>query len=77
MADAHVKAGEGGQYPGVDSKTAWYNRNLRIFANLQRLTEQPGERILLVIGAGPRADSAPRDPGVARVRARRSGGVPR
>ena len=35
-----------------DMQTAWYNRNLRIFQNLQRITEGPGERILLVIGAG-------------------------
>lgn len=46
------KAGVGDEYPGVDSKTAWYNRNLRIFANIQRITEKSGERILVVIGAG-------------------------
>ena len=46
------KAGSGNDYPGVDAKTAWYNRNLRIFANLQRLAERPGERILLIIGSG-------------------------
>lgn len=46
------KAGVGDEYPGVDSRTAWYNRNLRIFANLQRITEREDERILLVIGAG-------------------------
>lgn len=39
-------------YPGVDSKTAWFNRNLKIFANLQRLLESEHERILLIIGAG-------------------------
>ena len=32
--------------------THWYNRNLRIFANLQRITEPSDERILLVIGGG-------------------------
>jgi hypothetical protein len=32
--------------------TAWYNRNLRIFANLQRITETPDERLLLLIGGG-------------------------
>jgi len=46
------KAGVGEEYPGPDSKTAWYNRNLRIFANLQRITEREDERILLIIGAG-------------------------
>jgi hypothetical protein len=46
------KVGTGNEYPGVDFITAWYNRNLRIFANLQRITEAPGERILLIIGGG-------------------------
>jgi Family of unknown function (DUF5694) len=46
------KVGAAGAYPGPDHVTAWYNRNLRIFANLQRLTESPAERLLLVIGAG-------------------------
>ncbi len=45
-------AGTATEYPGVDSKTAWYNRNLRIFANLQRIVELPEERILVIIGAG-------------------------
>jgi hypothetical protein len=39
-------------YIGTDFRTLWYNRNLRIFRNLQRLTESPDERILLIIGAG-------------------------
>jgi pheromone shutdown protein TraB len=42
----------GDEYPGVDAKTAWYNRNLRIFANLQRITDRTDERILVIIGAG-------------------------
>ena len=46
------EVGDSENYPGVDSKTTWYNRNLKIFANLQRLKEKPGERILLIIGAG-------------------------
>jgi hypothetical protein len=46
------KVGEEGAYPGVDWVTAWYNRNLRIFANLQRITESPEERLLLIIGGG-------------------------
>jgi hypothetical protein len=44
--------GVGEEYPGADARTAWFNRNLRIFANLQRLTTAPNERILVVIGAG-------------------------
>jgi hypothetical protein len=39
-------------YVGVDDMTQWYNRNLRIFSNLQQLTDSPAERILVVIGAG-------------------------
>lgn len=46
------KVGAGHEYPGVDWVTAWYNRNLRIFANLQRITESQDERILLIIGGG-------------------------
>lgn len=45
------KIGVGHEYPGVDLITAWYNRNLRIFANLQRIT-QPGDRILVIYGGG-------------------------
>ena len=49
----YFKIGVGNEYPGVDWVTGWwYNRNLRIFANLQRITETPDERILLIIGAG-------------------------
>jgi hypothetical protein len=48
----NFEVGTNDEYPGVDSKTAWYNRNLRIFANLLRLIESPHERVLLLIGAG-------------------------
>lgn len=37
---------------GPDMRTRWYNRNLRIFHNLQRITPSPQERVLLIIGAG-------------------------
>ena len=43
-----VGAGEG--WAGSKVVAAWYERNLAIFANLQRLAE-PGDRILLIIGA--------------------------
>jgi hypothetical protein len=32
--------------------SGWYNRNLRIFRNLQRITRGPDERLLLIIGSG-------------------------
>ncbi|MFP2928678.1 DUF5694 domain-containing protein [Pyxidicoccus sp. 3LG] len=43
--------GEDG-YLGADLRAAWYDRNLRIFRNLQRLAVSPDERVLLIIGAG-------------------------
>lgn len=48
----YFKLGIGDERPGVDWVTSWYNRNLRIFYNLQRITETPDDRILLIIGAG-------------------------
>jgi hypothetical protein len=39
-------------YESADRNTNWYNRELRIFANLNRITEFPNDRILLLIGAG-------------------------
>jgi hypothetical protein len=47
-----IKIGVGSEYPGVDSIVPWYTRNLRIFANLQRITDQPDDRLLLIIGGG-------------------------
>lgn len=44
--------GTNSEHPGVDSRTAWYNRNLRIFANLRRLSDMQGDRVLLIIGHG-------------------------
>lgn len=46
-----IKIGLGRDYPGVDYLTRWYNRNLRIFANLQRITKT-GDRLMLIIGGG-------------------------
>jgi len=42
--------GEGDEYPGADALTGWYNRHLRMFANLQRIAGG-AERILVVIDA--------------------------
>ena len=42
-----------GEFRGADLVSVWwYNRNLRIFRNIQRLTEGPEDRILVVIGNG-------------------------
>jgi hypothetical protein len=46
------KSGVGDDYPGADAKTGWYNRNLRIFANITRMGAGPDDRILIIIGAG-------------------------
>lgn len=40
-------------YPGADNLSGWwYNRNLRIFANVLQLAREPDDRLLLIIGAG-------------------------
>jgi hypothetical protein len=39
-------------YLGPDDATEWYNRNLRIYSNLQHLTERASDRVLMIIGAG-------------------------
>ena len=44
--------GQDDDYLGPDMRTRWYNRNLRIFHNLQRITRSADERILVIIGAG-------------------------
>jgi hypothetical protein len=44
--------GEDGGYLGADFVSGWYNRNLRIFRNLQRITSSPEERILFIVGSG-------------------------
>jgi uncharacterized protein DUF5694 len=46
------KLGPNADYLGVDDATQWYNRNLRIFSNLQHMTTGPSERIVVIIGAG-------------------------
>lgn len=41
------------EYPGANWVAHfWYNRNLKTFVNLTRITESEDERILLIIGAG-------------------------
>ena len=40
------------QYVGLEWLLGWYERNLKIFVNLTRITESADDRILLMIGAG-------------------------
>jgi hypothetical protein len=44
--------GPNAAYLGPDDATEWYNRNLRIYSNLQHLAESPTDRVLMIIGAG-------------------------
>jgi hypothetical protein len=44
---------EPGDFTGVDFETGrWFNRNLRILRNIQRIPRGPDDRILLIIGSG-------------------------
>lgn len=43
--------GAGDNYIGARVASAWYARNLHIFANMQRVI-QPGDRVLFVVGQG-------------------------
>jgi hypothetical protein len=48
----YFKAGADTSYVGPDFIAGWFDRNLRIFRNLQRIASGPAERILVVYGAG-------------------------
>jgi hypothetical protein len=42
-----------GDFIGVDFESGrWFNRNLRILRNIQRIAAKPGDRILVIFGAG-------------------------
>ncbi|NMP23449.1 hypothetical protein HIJ39_13970 [Sulfobacillus sp. DSM 109850] len=49
-----AQIGEGADYVGLDWLTWWYRRNLTLYVNITRLAEQPGARVLVLIGAGHR-----------------------
>jgi hypothetical protein len=46
-----ARVGAGDSYVGADLLSKWYDRNIRIFTNLQRVAE-PGDRVLVLIGSG-------------------------
>jgi len=48
----YFKGGGDSTYAGPDFIAGWYERNLRIFRNLQRITRSPTERIAVIYGAG-------------------------
>lgn len=45
------RVGAGDTYVGAKLVSKWYERNIKIFANLQRLAKT-GDRILVIFGAG-------------------------
>ena len=49
---AEFEVGGGGDYAGADSRAVWYNRNICIFSNIERLRTAGTDRILVVIGSG-------------------------
>ncbi len=49
LIGSSVGAGDG--YAGAELASAWYDRNIRIFANVAALTE-PGDRVLVIFGSG-------------------------
>jgi pheromone shutdown protein TraB len=49
---ALLAIGKDKEYPGADTVSQWYHRNLLIATNIARLSQGSGERILVVIGAG-------------------------
>lgn len=46
-----ARVGAGDSWVGAELLSAWYERNIHIFANLQRIAE-PGDRVLVIIGSG-------------------------
>lgn len=47
-----VRVGAGTDFAGADLVSDWYERNLKIYANITRLADSPTERILVIIGSG-------------------------
>ncbi len=47
-----IRVGAGDDYAGADLVRDWYERNLKIYANIERLAASPNERIFVIIGAG-------------------------
>jgi len=46
-----ARVGAGDTYVGAELVSKWYERNIHIFSNLQRIAN-PGDRILVIIGSG-------------------------
>lgn len=50
--DHFVPIVEGEDYAGADMVARWWQRNLRIFANVARIATDPGDRVFVVYGQG-------------------------
>ena len=48
LARIHSQKG----FVGADVLADWYRRNFRIFTNLARAIESPGDRVLVIFGQG-------------------------
>ena len=48
---ATIRVGGADDYAGAEMARDWYERNLKIYANILRITESKNERALVVIGA--------------------------
>lgn len=47
-----AEIGETWDWAGADLVAEWFRRNIRIYSNVMRLPEAPGERILVIYGSG-------------------------
>lgn len=47
-----ARIGKGDDYSGADLVAAWHERNLKIFANILRITDSPDDRVIVFYGSG-------------------------
>ncbi len=47
-----VRIGKDADYAGADLAAGWYERNLKIYANITRIADAPNDRVLVLIGNG-------------------------
>ncbi len=47
-----ARFGEPGDWAGADLVADWFRRNMRIYTNVAKLADSPGERVLVVFGYG-------------------------
>jgi len=48
---AALRVGADTSYPGANVTARWYERNLKIAANILRVIDSPTDRVLVIIGA--------------------------